>query len=99
MTNAKLTRRRFIRAGAAGLGVGLMGCDRAAQDPVGRSVLELAEHVTYHTQRLLLGANRLAPEFNESDISPNFKANGNSDPPDKDYKALASHNFVGSQVR
>src|SRR5215831_2020495 len=99
MVNAKLTRRRFIRAGAAGLGVGLMGCDRAAQDPVGRSVLELAEHVTYHTQRLLLGANRLAPEFSESDISPNFKANGTSDPPDEAYKALATNNFVGWRLR
>ena len=99
MTNAKLTRRRFIRAGAAGLGAGLMGCDGAAQGPAGRSVLELAEHVTYHTQRLLLGANRLAPEFSESDISPNFKANGTSDPPDEAYKALATNNFVGWRLR
>src|SRR5262249_40837483 len=99
MANAKLTRRRFIRAGAAGLGAGLMGCDRAAQGPVGRSVLELAEQVTYRTQRMLLGANRLAPEFSETDISPNFKANGTSDPPDQGYKALATNNFVGWRLR
>src|SRR5215475_8868856 len=80
MANAKLTRRSFIRAGAAGLGAGLMGCDRAAQ-------------------RLVLGANRLAPEFSESDISPNFKVNGTSDPPDKAYKALATNNFVDWQLR
>ena len=99
MTNAKLTRRRFIRAGAAGLGAGLMGCDRAAQGPAGRSVLELAEHVTYRAQRLLLGANRLAPEFSGSDISPNFKANGTSNPPDKAYKALATNDFVDWRLR
>src|SRR5215813_15113820 len=93
MANAKLTRRRFFRAGAAGLGAGLMGCDRATQGAAGRSVLELAEHVTYRAQRLLLGANRLAPEFSESDISSNFKANGTSNPPDKAYKALATINF------
>src|SRR5215831_7605936 len=99
MANAKLTRRRLIRAGAAGLAAGLMGCDRAAQRPADRSVLELAEHVTYRAQRLVLGANRLAPEFSESDISPNFKANGTSDPPDKAYKALATNNFVGWRLR
>src|SRR5262249_49257581 len=99
MTNAKLTRRRFIRAGAAGLGAGLMGCDGAAQGPAGRSVLELAEHVTYHTQRLLLGANRLAPDVSEADISPNFKAKGTSDPPDKAHKALTDNNFVGWRFR
>src|SRR5262249_20785268 len=99
MANAKLTRRRFIRAGAAGLGAGLMGCDRAAQGPAGRSVLDLAERFTYRAQRLLLGANRLAPEFSGSDISPNFKANGTSDPPDKAYKALASINFVDWRLR
>src|SRR5262245_42186680 len=99
MANAKLTRRRFIRAGSAGLGVGLVGCDRATQGAAGRSVLELAEHVTYRAQRLLLGANRLAPEFSESDISSNFKANGTSDPPDKAYKTLATNNFADWRLR
>src|SRR5262245_14253827 len=99
MANAKLTRRRFIRAGAVGLGAGLMGCDRGAQDRTDRSILELAEHITYRTQRLLLGANQLAPEFSESDISPNFKANGTSDPPDKAYRALATNNFVDWRLR
>lgn len=99
MASAKLTRRRFFHAGAIGLGAGLMGCERVAGNPAGRSVLELAEQVTYSAQRLLLGASRLAPEFNETDISPNFKANGTSDPPDKAYKALAANNFVDWRLR
>jgi DMSO/TMAO reductase YedYZ molybdopterin-dependent catalytic subunit len=94
MANAKLTRRHFFRAGAAGLGAALIGCDRAVQDPGRHIGLELGEHVTYRAQRLLLGANRPAPEFSASDINPNFKANGTSDPPDKAYKALATNNFV-----
>jgi DMSO/TMAO reductase YedYZ molybdopterin-dependent catalytic subunit len=93
MAHAKLTRRHILHAGAAGLGASLAGCDRVGQSPTGRSMLELPEYLTYRVQRLLLGSNRLAPEFRESDISPHFKVNGTSDPPDKSYKALAANNF------
>jgi DMSO/TMAO reductase YedYZ molybdopterin-dependent catalytic subunit len=99
MTNAKLTRRQLFGAGTAGLGAGLMGCDRASQEAARHSILASVEHVTYRAQRLLLGANRLAPEFSEADVSRNFRANGTSDPPDKVYKALATNNFVDWRLR
>src|SRR5208337_5059656 len=35
-----------------------------------RSVLETANSLTYKVQRLLIGADRLAPEYSEGDISP-----------------------------
>lgn len=96
MSGNAINRRHFILAGAAGM---LAGCDRMAQSASGRRLVETAESVTYRAQRMLLGANRLVPEFSEADITPNFKSNGTGDPPDRNYKRLASNNFADWRLR
>jgi DMSO/TMAO reductase YedYZ molybdopterin-dependent catalytic subunit len=86
-------RRRRLLAGAALLG--LSGCDRLSASPEFRSWLERAETLDRWLQRRLMGANALAREYAESDISPSFRANGSTEPDDPDYRALAKDGFAG----
>jgi hypothetical protein len=83
MAGIRLDRRRFVAIGAAALGSVAAGCDRFAETPGGRSILEAAETITYRAQRMLIGADELAREFGEADISPSFRSNGTSDPDDE----------------
>ena len=92
--------RRFLLTAMAGLG-GLMlaGCDRLSNEPRFRSVLGKANGLTYRVQRFLLGANRLAPEYSEAEISPAFRANGSTDPQDEDYLDLADNDFADWRLK
>ena len=88
------SRRRFLKLGTASLGaLALGGCDIAENDSV-RKVLASANALTYRAQRLLIPANQLAPEYPESAISAQFRANGTTDPQDRGYKALARAKFA-----
>jgi len=92
--------RRFLLTAMAGLG-GLMlaGCDRLSNEPRFRSILGKANGLTYRVQRFLLGANRLAPEYSEAEISPAFRANGSTDPQDEDYLDLADNDFADWRLK
>ena len=52
-----------------------------------------AEDLSYKAQRLLIGADRLAPEFTQADISKNFRANGSIDPKAPSYRKLVREQF------
>ena len=99
MTAKWLDRRRFLVGAAVGFGGLAAACDRIAASSTASSVLNAAESVTYCAQRMLLGANRLAREFSESDITPNFKSNGTGNPSDKDYQLLSRNNFADWRLR
>jgi len=96
MTKPELGRRRLfagLATGATALGLG--ACDKlSASDSSIRKILESAENLTLWLQRLLIGRSALAREFDEADISANFKANGTYDPDDEDYQALARNKFA-----
>src|ERR1035437_5592554 len=94
MSNERLNRRGLLGGIAAGLGTLLGGCDRVTENKTGRKVLFSANDLTYRVQRFLLRSDELAREYSESDIALHFRANGTYDPPDKDYRAVASNNFV-----
>jgi len=70
-----------------------------ASEPRFRSVLDAANSLTYKVQRLLIGANRLAPEYNEADISPAFRANGSTDPQDEEYLNLVDNHFADWRLK
>jgi DMSO/TMAO reductase YedYZ molybdopterin-dependent catalytic subunit len=89
-----LDRRRLFAALASLGGLALSGCDRLSEAPHFRSFLGAANGLTYRVQRFLLGANRLAREYSEAEISPDFKANGSTDPQDEEYLDLADKNFA-----
>src|SRR5499426_4159854 len=99
MTAKRLDRRRFLVGATVGFGGLAAACDRIAESSTGSSVLNAAESDTYRAQRMLLGANRLAREFSDSDITPDFKSNGTGNPSDKDYQLLAGGNFADWRLR
>ena len=87
--------RRFLLKGLAGAAaVPLAGCDRIDGSGSGQNLLEAANEASYRVQRMLIGADRPAPEFAEAEISKVFKANGSIDPKDKDYRRMAQANFA-----
>jgi DMSO/TMAO reductase YedYZ molybdopterin-dependent catalytic subunit len=99
MSKLIIARRRLLGLGAAGAsGLALAGCD--AFDALGerggdaRSLLELADDVTYRVQRLLQGRDALAPEYAESEIRQGQRPNGSTDPRSPDYLALEANGFA-----
>jgi len=90
-----LPRRNWLQgAGASVAALWLSGCDRIAEDPNVVKALSGAEVLNRRVQRLL-GRGSMAREFTRADITPNFKANGSTDPLDADYKAYVAENFAG----
>jgi DMSO/TMAO reductase YedYZ molybdopterin-dependent catalytic subunit len=99
MSGDRLHRRGLLQALAAVCGLVVSGCDRVASEPRYRSVLDAANSLTYKVQRLLIGADRLAREYSEAEISPAFRANGSTDPQDEDYLTLAGNQFVDWRLK
>ena len=99
MSSNRLHRRALLKAFAAVGGLVLSSCDRLASEPRFRSVLDAANSLTYRVQRLLIGADRLAREYSEADISPAFRANGSTDPQDEGYLKLWDNRFADWRLR
>jgi DMSO/TMAO reductase YedYZ molybdopterin-dependent catalytic subunit len=99
MSSDRLRRRDVLRALAAIGGLALSGCDRLTSKPRFRSVLETANSLTYKVQRLLIGADRLAPEYSEADISPAFRPNGSTDPQDGEYVNHVGNHFANWRLK
>ena len=95
-----LTRRTALIGAAAGSGLVLAGCDKILQagpltDSAGfQKVLAAAEGWTRHTQRFLLSGGAMAKEFEVSDITPNFKANGTLHPGGDEYARAIDERFA-----
>jgi len=89
-----LPRRGWLQgAGASLAALALSGCNKIAEDAKVVRVLAGAEVLSRNVQRLI-GRGALAREFTRADITPNFKANGSTDPPDADYKAMVASGFA-----
>ena len=99
MPGDRLHRRGLLKAVAAIGGLALSGCDRLASEPRVRSVLDVASSLTYRVQRFLIGADRLAREYGEADISPAFRANGSTDPQDREYVKLVGDHFADWRLK
>ncbi len=87
-------RRQAWRALAALGAAALAGCDRLSRSPGVVAALGSAEDLTRRAQRLLIPRTALAAEFDEADISRDFRANGTTDPDDDDYRRLAAGGFA-----
>jgi DMSO/TMAO reductase YedYZ molybdopterin-dependent catalytic subunit len=91
----RLDRRHVLGHIAGSFGtLMLTGCDRLSQDPDFTRILETAETVSRFAQKALTGSNALAREYAEADISPEFRANGTTEPGDPDYQRLAESGFT-----
>jgi DMSO/TMAO reductase YedYZ molybdopterin-dependent catalytic subunit len=92
--NVLIGRRKLITAGTLGAsGLILSGCDRLNADPVFRSAMQEAGSWHQGAQRLI-GGQALAREYAVSDMSPEFRVNGTSDPATASYNLHASSRFA-----
>ncbi len=99
MSKPILSRRKLLRGlGVTAGGVALSGCNvldgLTAHDHPVRNFMEGAEDVTFHVQRMLLGRDALAREFDRSEVRQPQRPNGVTSPPDEDYRALAAGAFA-----
>ena len=100
-----ITRRQALIGGLAGGGLLLGGCSRIFQadtltDSAGfQRVLAAAQGWTRDTQRLLLARGEMAREYEPSDISAHFKANGTLDPGGENYERHVAEGFVSWRLR
>ncbi len=89
MTAIRPDRRHLLLAGGA---LALSGCDRLVRNAEAQCTVKKAEQVSKRTQRAL-ARDALAPEYQEKDISKDFRANGSVDPADAEYVALKANGF------
>ncbi len=99
-----VNRRRLLGLGAASAStLMLAGCDwfdSGLQQGQGlRSTLEKANELSYHAQRLLVGAQALAPEYAASEIRQAARPNGSTDPQGDDYLALKGNDFADYRLK
>src|SRR5262245_12757525 len=91
-----MNRRSWLMSAFAGAGALVLGgCEKLAKSPPALRMLRVAEKWSKGAQRVMIGRHALAPEFLAKDISPDFRANGSTDPADADYRALAAADFAG----
>ena len=100
MTRTLLTRRSALTGLAGAGGLLLSGCERISQMPGVLGLLESAEKLSEHGQRIVLGQSTpLAREYARTDISRNFKANGTTRPQGEDYARLAMSGFTDYRLK
>lgn len=87
---------RLLAASAASL---LSGCDAVSRTSWFPKILGTAESLNQGVQQALTSRDSLAQEFDESDLSPEFRSNGTSNPDDADYQRLAANDFQDWQLR
>ena len=98
---SRLITRRNLVAGitAGGSSIMLSACTGPTyNESFQRTVLSAGEWLSYRIQRLI-GANALAQEFSEHDLSPEFRTNGNTEPASVEYQKLASAKFADWRLR
>ena len=90
-----LSRRRLLKAGTlGGAGLLLSGCDRLNANPAFKGFLADVGQLHVPAQRLISG-DALAREFSESEMSPLFRANGNTSVEDRGYLQHLASGFSG----
>ncbi|KPP94972.1 molybdopterin-dependent oxidoreductase [Erythrobacter sp. HL-111] len=83
--------RRHLLAGLAALGAG--ACSRVGESENAGSIFDAAESWHREAHRILAGRERLAPEFEPSDISPNFRGNGSLTVDTPEYREELANGF------
>ncbi|WP_346837266.1 molybdopterin-binding protein [Microbulbifer sp. SAOS-129_SWC] len=92
-------RRRLVKSLLILGGAALGGCDRLSRSDRFVRFLESAEHLNGTLQPALTGPGALAREYTAADISPVFRANGQTDPDNPAYRQLAQNRFADYQLQ
>ena len=91
----RVSRRRVLAQLLTGAGAALLaGCEAASRTEWFPKILGVGEHLTRGAQRLLTSRRSMAQEFEEADLSPQFRSNGTSNPQSPAYQALARNGFA-----
>lgn len=94
MANPRIiTRRAAIVAGFGAAGYLVANTNALTLNPAMAKVFGAVEDWTQVAQRALLSSDRLAPEYQRSDISPVFKPNGTLNPNTDAYNGHVAANF------
>ena len=89
------TRRAWLRGGlTTAVGLTVAACDKLTQSPKVNATLDGAEALNRRLHGLFVGRSALAREYDRTAISPDFKANGTTNPDSEDYQALAAKGFA-----
>jgi DMSO/TMAO reductase YedYZ molybdopterin-dependent catalytic subunit len=92
---SRVSRRRVLAQLLTGAGAALLaGCDAASRTQWCPKVLGIGEHLTRGAQHLLTSRRSMAQEFEEADLSPQFRSNGTSNPQSPAYQAHARNGFA-----
>lgn len=93
-----MNRRHWLTGAAATLlASALSACDQA-RISLAEQARRMGEGLTRRTQRLLIPREALAPTYDRSEISSDFRANGSTDPAAADYLALKTGGFAGYRL-
>jgi len=96
----KLDRRRLFAGALAAVGGLLMGgCNRLSASPSFQDFLISAQGLNRRGQRLFQTRMGLAQEFSAADISPAFRANGETNPKAPAYLALLANGFADYRLK
>ncbi len=91
---APLSRRSVLTGIVLATPTLILGCDRVGASAGFRSaVLSSGEWLSYRAHRLF-GSNALAREFDPSQMSPDFRTNGNVQPGSDDYRRHQDDGFA-----
>jgi len=89
------TRRAWLRGGlTTAVGLAASACDKLTQSPQVNATLDGAEALNRRLHGLFVGRSALAREYDRSAISPDFRANGTTNPDSEEYQALAAGGFA-----
>ncbi|HEY2660340.1 MAG TPA: molybdopterin-binding protein [Caulobacteraceae bacterium] len=89
------SRRAWLQAGlTAALGLTAEACEKITQSPAVNHTLDGAETLNRRLHGLIVGRSALAREYEASAISPDFRANGTTNPDNDDYQKLVASQFA-----
>lgn len=92
-----MNRRHWLLGLLATAAAGLTACGEAGSRLAGQAG-RMAEGLTRRAQRLLIPADALAPTYDRSEISPDFRPNGSISPAASDYVALREGGFAAYRL-
>lgn len=89
-----MNRRRWLAGVLATVGAAALSACGQSTSPAVLQALRMAEGLTRRAQRLLVPREALAPEYDASQISSDFRPNGSINPAAADYVALRDNGFA-----
>jgi DMSO/TMAO reductase YedYZ molybdopterin-dependent catalytic subunit len=93
-----MNRRRWLTGALGAAATAMLAACGQAGTSLAEQARRMGEGLTRRAQRLLIPRDALAPTYDRSEISPDFRANGSIDPAASDYVALREGGFAGYRL-